>query len=235
MKTISCENFALQQAQFATNADTIIKCGSTGKSYQYLGGKWVEYFAGIQAGGNTKVTPLAQAVPAASVQNIQTIDSPYANDIVDNYCKINTTLTQTAASTFGWGFMQNHTTKITLAKVICAVASGTVQLGIYNAAGTLIAKSAPVTAATGWMSLPITMDGAGAAIAGINLTGGNLYYYGIAMSSATGALAGFSGMSSGSVPLYPLQITSASAIPATVTRNSGSKTAGHYVSLVSGV
>lgn len=235
MKIISCENFALQQAQFATNADTIIKCGNTGKQYQYIGGKWTEYFAGIQAGGNTKITPLAQAVPAASVQNIQVIDSPYSNDIIDNYAKINTTLTQTAAYTYGWGFVQQHTTKITLAKVLCSVASGTVQIGIYNSAGTLIAKSAPVTAVLGWMSLPITMDGAGAAISGINLTGGNLYYYGIAMSSATGALAGFSGMSTTSFANFPLQITATTSIPSTVTLNSGGKTSGHYVNLVSGI
>lgn len=235
MRLISCENFALQQSQFATDADLIIKCLNSGKEYQYLGGAWKEYFGGVQAGGNVKITPLAQAVPACSVQNVQAIDSPFANDVVDNFCKINTTLTQAAANTFGWGFVQQHSTKITIGKVICAVASGTVQLGLYNSTGTLIAKSIPVTASTGFLSLPITQDGAGAAIAGISLTGGNLYYFGVACSSATCALAGFTGMSAGSVPLYPLQITAATAIPSTVTLNSGSKTSAIYLNLVSGV
>lgn len=235
MKIITCENFSAQSATLSQATDVIYKCLNSGKQYQFLSGAWKEYFAGIQAGGNMKVTPLAQAVPAASIQNVQAIDSPFANDIVDNYCKINTTVTQAASSTFGWGFVQQHTTKITLAKVICTVASGTVQIGIYNSTGTLIAKSAAVTASTGFLSLPITMDGSGNAIAGISLTGGNLYYWGIAMSSATGALAGFSGMSSTSFPLNPLQITAATAIPSTVTLNSVSKTVSPYVLLISGV
>lgn len=235
MRILSCENFALQSSTIVPAADLIVKCGSTGKQFQYIGGQWKEYFAGVQAGGNVKVTPLSQAVPAVSIQNVQAIDSPFANDIVDNYCKINTTLTQAASNTFGWGFVQQHSTKITLAKVICTVASGTVQIGIYNSTGTLIAKSAATTASTGFLSLPITMDGSGNAIAGISLTGGNLYYFGIAMSSATCALAGFSGMSSASFALNPLQVTSATAIPATVTLNSGTKTVGAYVMLVSGV
>lgn len=235
MRIISCENFALQQAQMGTASDTIVKCLNSGKQYQYIGGAWREYFAGVQAGGNVKVTPLAQAVPAASIQNVQAIDSPFANDIVDNYCKINTTLTQTAAYTYGWGFIQQHSTKITLAKVICTVASGTVQIGIYNSTGTLIAKSAATTASTGFLSLPITMDASGNAIAGISLTGGNLYYFGISNSSATCALAGFSGMSTTSFALNPLQVTAATAIPSTVTLNSGAKTTGAYVMLVSGV
>lgn len=234
MQKIHIEAYT-QIAWVPTNTDTLVVDLSTGREYQYIGGSWKEYFAGVQAGGNIKVTPLAQAVPACSVQHVQAIDSPFASDVVDNYCKINTTLTQAAGNTFGWGWVQQHSTKITLGKVICAVASGTVQLGLYNSTGTLIAKSAAVTASAGFLGLPITLGGAGAAISGVSLTGGNLYYFGIACSSATCALAGFTGMSSASVPLYPLQITAATAVPATVTLNSGSKTAAVYLMLVSGV
>lgn len=235
MRILSCENFALQSSTITPAADLIVKCGSTGKQFQYIGGQWKEYFAGVQAGGSIKVSPLAQGVPACSIQDVKAIDSPFSNDVVDNYCKINTTMTQTAANTFGWGFVQQHTTTVTVARVICTVASGTVQIGIYNSTGTLIAKSVAVTASVGFLSLPITMDASGSAIAGIGLTGGNLYYFGIAMSSATCALAGFSGMSSTSFATNPLQITAATAIPNTVTLNSGTKTVGAYVCLVSGV
>ena len=236
MREIRIESYASQIATITPASDLIVKDTTSGFDYYYTLGQWKRYY-GMTAGGNISVTDLAASVPMGSISETKVIDSPHIMQPVNNFCYINSTgITQGAVTTFGWGWLSEHTTKLTQAKVICSVTgSGTVQLGLYTSNGTLLGKSAPITAIQGFMTLPISLDSSGGAIASVPVTGGNLYYWGLSCSSASTAFHGFTGMSATSTPLAATQVTAATAIPNTVTLNSGSRTQSPWIMLVSGV
>lgn len=236
MRKIKIENYANQIATIIPASDLIVEDTSTGCEYYYILGAWKRYY-GMAPGGNIAVSDLASSVPMGSISEIKVVDSPYVMQPVNNFNYCNSTgITQAAITTYGWGFISEFSTKITQVKVICTVTgSGTITAGLYSSNGTLIGKSAPITAIQGFMTLPITLDNAGNAISSVSVTGGNLYYWAISCSSATTAFQGFTGMNALSSTLAPLQVTAATAIPNTVTLNSGSKTQSPWIMLVSGI
>jgi hypothetical protein len=236
MREIRIENYANQIATITPASDLIVKDISTGCDYYYSLGQWKRYY-GMASGGNIALSDLASSVPMGSIANVNVIDSPFVIQPVNNFNYCNSIgITQAAITTFGWGFVSEFTTKITQVKVICTVAgAGTITVGLYSSNGTLIGKSAPITAIQGFMTLPISLDASGNAISSVSVTGGNLYYWAISCSSATTAFQGFTGMNSLSSALAPLQVTAATAIPNTVTLNAGSRTISPWIALVSGV
>lgn len=236
MREIRIENYASQIATITPAADLIVKDTSTGNDYYYTLGSWKRYY-GMAPGGNIVVSDMASSVPLGSISETKVVDSPYIIQPVNNFNYINSIgITQTAVTTFGWGFLSEYTTRIVQAKVICSVTgSGTVQIGLYASNGTLIGKSTPITAIQGFMTIPISLDSSGGSISSVPVTGGNLYYWGLSCSSATTAFHGFTGMTATSTPLAACQVTAATAIPNTVTLNSGGKTQSPWIMLVSGV
>lgn len=236
MKNIKIENYTNQISTITPASDLIVEDITTGYEYYYTLGQWKRYY-GLSAGGNIVMTDLASSVSMGSISEVKVIDSPFVMQPVNNFNYCNSVgITQAAVTTFGWGFISEFSTKIVQAKVICSVTgSGTIQFALYASNGTLIGKSTPITAIQGFMTLPITLDSSGGSISSVSITGGNLYYWAISCSSATTAFQGFTGMNALSSTLAPLQITAATAIPNTVTLNSGSKTQSPWIALVSGV
>lgn len=236
MRKIKIESYTDQISTITPTSDLIVEDITTGFQYYYTLGQWKRYY-GMAPGGNIVMSDLASSVPMGSISETKVIDSPYIIQPVNNFNYCNSTgITQAAVTTYGWGFISEFSTKIVQVKVICAVTgSGTVQVGIYASNGTLIGKSAPITAIQGFMTLPITLNSSGNQISSVSVTGGNLYYWGISCSSASTAFQGFTGMNALSSTLAPLQITAATAIPNNVTLNAGSKTQSPWIALVSGV
>lgn len=236
MRKINIENYTDQISSITPSSDLIVRDIATGNEYYYTLGSWKRYY-GMASGGNIIMSDLASSVPMGSISETKVIDSPYIIQPVNNFNYCNSTgITQAAVTTYGWGFISDFSTKIAQTKVICTVTgSGTIQIGLYSSNGSLIGKSSNITAIQGFMTLPITLDSVGASISSVSVTGGNLYYWAISCSSATTAFQGFTGMNALASTLAPLQVTAATAIPNTVTLNSGSKTQSPWIALVSGV
>lgn len=207
MKIISCENFALQADTLALSAtsDIVVRCGNTGKRYYRNGSAWAEYFD-FSPGGNVTVTPLAQALPRASISDRKVIDTPYSAEIINNYNLITGEYAMPTVGTYARAFVAPHTGLYSSVKFIVGStpAGGGIFFGIYNDSGILIAQDngvADSTMSNGWTSQPFWKDGAGntKSTCGVVLTGGQLYYIGYRNSSLTSKVYGFNNLPTTSI------------------------------------
>ena len=232
MQTVNINNYSTQIAGISTAGDTIVHDLSTGKDYAYVLGSWQQYF-GVTAGSNIKVTPLAGQLPNASINDVKVIDSPYVIEPIDNICRISIKFgVATAGATYGRLFTASFTGKITSVQILNSLGAGNVQVSIYNTAGTLVAKSASVTASAGLQTIALNQDAAGAATTGYAITGGQMYVIAISCSSTSNQLSGFSGQPTFSITGPAAQYYAATTTPATLTANASNQSNAPWFGLL---
>ena len=247
MKIISCENFALQSSTLALTAttDTIVKCGTTGKRYYWTGSAFAEYFE-FSNGGNISVTPLAQALPKASISGRNPIDTPYYVEPIDNINRVNASQALPVINNvYARAFIAPHTGLYSNIRFQTDnVAGATIRWAIYSDMGALIGQGSGVADSSysnGWISDSLWRDTAGVTKdkCGVNLVGGQLYYIAVKCNSITTKFFGFSGLPNLSVggTRKPLQAWSnvipadSTLFPSTVTFNGSNQTFFPYCAI----
>lgn len=242
MKKISCENFALQKATLTGATDTIYKCLNTGKRYYWTGSAFAEYFE-VAQGGNITITPLAQTLPKASVSDRKVIDTPYSVEPINNINLITGSYAMPTTGTYARAFVAPHTGRYGTAACIVGTTGGTnIVFGIYDQAGNLLGQAssfADSSSSNGWSSSSFWYDANRNMLstAGVQLTGGKLYFFGVRTSSTGTLLLGYNNLPTFSNSKIPLQAFTSTvpadgiSMPATLTLNGSNVAIFPYIRL----